>query len=89
VFAVTTLNISLPDSLREFVESQAAKAGYGNPSEYVEAVLRERQKSAIRAELEAKLLEGVESGSAGEMTQKDWEDLRLELRRRTAERNNG
>ncbi len=33
-----TLNISLPQALREYVEQQARDGGYSSPSEYVKAL---------------------------------------------------
>lgn len=35
-----TMNISLPDSLREFVDEQVAQSGYGTSSEYVRELIR-------------------------------------------------
>jgi antitoxin ParD1/3/4 len=57
---MTTVNISLPESMKTFVEEQAAKEGYASVSEYLRAVIRDlQQRKARKAELEAKLLEGV------------------------------
>jgi antitoxin ParD1/3/4 len=60
---MTTVTISLPDSLREFVDSQVATQGYGNVSEYFRGLLREAQKKEHDARLEALLLEGLASNS--------------------------
>jgi antitoxin ParD1/3/4 len=58
---MTTLTISLPDSLRAFVDSQLASKGYGNVSEYFRSLLREAQAKEEDARLEALLLEGLSS----------------------------
>jgi antitoxin ParD1/3/4 len=60
---MTTVTISLPDSLREFVDSQVATKGYGNVSEYFRGLLREAQTKEHNARLEALLLEGLASNS--------------------------
>ncbi|HUD59047.1 MAG TPA: ribbon-helix-helix domain-containing protein [Acetobacteraceae bacterium] len=58
---MTTVTISLPDSLKAFVEAQLATKGYGNVSEYFRSLLREAQAKEQAARLEALLLEGLAS----------------------------
>ena len=58
---MTTLTISLPDSLKAFIDSQVASKGYGNVSEYVRGLLRGAQAKEENARLEALLLEGLAS----------------------------
>jgi antitoxin ParD1/3/4 len=60
---MTTITISLPDSLKAFVETQLATKGYGNVSEYFRSLLREAQAKEQDARLEALLLEGLASKS--------------------------
>jgi antitoxin ParD1/3/4 len=60
---MTTVTISLPDSLKTFVESQIATKGYGNVSEYFRSLLREAQAKEQEARLETLLLEGLASRS--------------------------
>jgi antitoxin ParD1/3/4 len=59
--AVTTVTISLPDSLKAFIDTQIATKGYGNVSEYFRSLLREAQPKEQDARLEALLLEGLAS----------------------------
>ena len=61
---MSTVTISLPDSLREFVEQQVERRGYGNVSEYFRTLLREAQQRESERRLEELLLEGLESGKA-------------------------
>lgn len=42
--ATSTLNISLPDTQRDFVEQKIKKEGYGTISEYVRNLIREEQR---------------------------------------------
>jgi len=83
---MTSLNVSLPESMREWIDEQVKTGGYGTASEFVREVIRETQKNRARQELEAKLLEGINSGPATEMTKADWDGLkeRARSRKRTA-----
>jgi len=58
---MTTVTISLPDTLWEFVESEVAAKGHGNASEYLRRLLRDAQAKEYNARLEALLLEGLAS----------------------------
>lgn len=59
--ATTTMNISLPDSMRTFVEEQIADEGYGTASEYVRDLIRAEQKRREERKLEKLLLERLNS----------------------------
>ncbi len=83
---MTSLNISLPEVLKEFVEKQVRQGGYSTPSEYVRELIRTDQKRKTRDRLEALLQEGLESGPATEMTDEDWTDIRREGRARLKKR---
>jgi len=76
---MTTLNISLPDTMKDFVERQVNHGGYSSSSEYVRALIRDEQKRLAQAALEAKLLDGMASGASSELTRQDWEQLRHNL----------
>lgn len=58
---MTTLTISLPASLKAFVDGQLATKGYGNVSEYFRSLLREAQAKEQEARLDQLLLEGLAS----------------------------
>jgi antitoxin ParD1/3/4 len=73
---MTTMNVSLPEAMKEFVEEQVAKGGYETASEYVRALIREAQIRAAKEDLDAKLLEGLESGPATPMSKADWDELK-------------
>lgn len=59
----TTMNISLPDPMKAFVDEQVHSGGYGSASEYVRELVRRDQKERAQAKLEALLLEGLDSGN--------------------------
>lgn len=74
---MATMNISLPEEMKAFIEAQIAREGYASASEYLRALVRDAQRRQARRELEAKLLEGLD-GTAVEMTREDWESIRQE-----------
>ncbi|WFP76317.1 type II toxin-antitoxin system ParD family antitoxin [Mesorhizobium sp. WSM4906] len=55
---MSTMNISLPDSLKHYVDQQVANRGYGTSSEYVRELIRHDQD---RQRLRRLLLEGASS----------------------------
>jgi len=77
-YRMTTMNISVPDEMKAFVEAQMAQEGYASASEYLRALIRDAQKRQAKQELEAKLLEGLQS-PVSEMTDADWSTLRQRI----------
>ena len=74
---MSTMNISLPESLRSFVDDQIGARGYGSVSEYVrELIRRERDRQNLR-EL---LLEGAASPRAGMADAAYFDRLRSRVR---------
>jgi antitoxin ParD1/3/4 len=57
---MATMNISLPDELKNFIDAQVAEHGYGSTSEYLRDLIR-RQRDV--AQLRQQLLDGANSGS--------------------------
>jgi len=82
---MTTLTISLPEKLKEFIDQRVESEGFGTVSEYVRSLVREDQKRKAKARLEVLLLEGLES-EASEITAADWKRIRDEVQRRHEER---
>jgi antitoxin ParD1/3/4 len=82
---MTTLNISLPDSLKDFAEEQAALGGYPSPSDYIRSLLSEAQDRRDRAQLEGKLLAALDAEPV-EMRPADWDQLRERVRQTAAKR---
>lgn len=83
---MTSLNVSLPESMREWIDEQVKTGGYGTASEFVREVIREAQKNKARQELEAKLLEGINSGPAIEVNKAYWDGLKERARARSRKR---
>ena len=80
---MATMNISIPDEMKAFVEEQTAKKGFGTVSEYMRDLIRGVQlRQAERQRVDALLLAGLESGPATPLTPEDWESIRQEIQRR-------
>src|SRR5438445_4979079 len=73
VLSVTSLNISLPEPLRAFVETQVAEGRYATPEEYIQQLIREDAKRRTREKVDALLLEGLNSGEPIPVTPEYWE----------------
>ena len=74
----TTMNISLPETLRDFVEREVADGGYGSVSEYMRELVRAKKSEK---EIEDALLKAVRSKSLGEITPEFFDRLREHARR--------
>jgi antitoxin ParD1/3/4 len=56
---MATMNISLPDELKQFIDAQVSEHGYGSSSEYLRDLIR-KQRDVEK--LRGMLLEGANSG---------------------------
>ena len=78
-----TMNISLSDPLKEFVDGQIAEGHYSSASEYVRELIRADQQRKARQALEAALLEGLSSAESV-LSDDDWKAIRAEAMSRLA-----
>jgi len=76
---MSTMNISLPDTLKTFVDEQVARRGYSTSSEYVRELIRRDQD---RLQLRELVLAGAESAPAGPAADAYFDGLRDSVRRR-------
>jgi antitoxin ParD1/3/4 len=70
-----SVNISLPDPLKQFVDAQIAQGRYSSVSEYVRELIRADEKRKAEERLETLLLEGLQ-GEEAEFTHEDWQAIR-------------
>jgi hypothetical protein len=70
-----TVDIDIPLELQPFVEDQVVRRGYRDAAEYFLSLAEADRLRDVRADLEAKLLEAVQSPSTP-MTSNDWSELR-------------
>ena len=75
---MSTMNISLPDSLKAFVDEQVSERGYGTSSEYVRELIRQ---DADRLRLRGLLLDGAASAPAAPADALYFESLKKRVRR--------
>ena len=68
----SSMNISLPESLRSYVESRVESGAYSTPSEFVRDLIRRDRE---QEEIEQKPLEGLESPSIP-LGKNFWNDMR-------------
>lgn len=76
---MATMNISLPENLKEFVDAQVQAGGYSTSSEYIRELIREDQKKKLEQRLANLLLEGLESGEPILADEAYWEMKRRKL----------
>lgn len=74
---MSTMNISLPDALKSFVDEQVNQRGYGTSSEYVRELIRKDQD---RQHLRGLLLAGAASAPAVPADADYFESLRARVR---------
>lgn len=74
---MSTMNISLPDALKSFVDDQVNMRGYSTSSEYVRELIRKDQD---RQHLRGLLMAGAESAPTAPVDGNYFESLRAKVR---------
>ena len=60
---MATMNVSLPDPMKAWVERQAESGRYGNASDYIRDLIRkDQERLAAFDQLQAAITQGIESG---------------------------
>ena len=77
---MATMNISLPDEMKEWVEEQAATGRFANVSDYVRDVLR-RERGVV-----ARLQGLIDESRASGVVEMSPAELREDIKRRNRER---
>ena len=80
---MSTMNISLPETLKSFVDEQVNSRGFGTSSEYVRELIRKDQE---RLQLRGLLLAGASSKAAATADSPYFATLRDRIGSRTATR---
>ena len=81
-----TMNISLPDTLKSFVDEQVNQGSYGTSSEYVRELIRKDQD---RLQLRGLLLAGAASAPAAPADADYFKGLRGKVRKAAKSRARG
>lgn len=80
---MSTMNISLPDTLKSFVDTQVSERGFGTSSEYVRELIRTDQD---RRQLRELLLQGAQSAPGQVADSAYFDGLRQRVQKRSASR---
>ena len=73
---MATMNVSLPDEMKAWVEERAKSGGYQTTSDLVrDLIRRERDRDRAFEEMRAFVQKGIDSGPAEPF---DWDALRAE-----------
>lgn len=84
----TTVNISMPQSMKNHVDRIVATEGYGNTSEFFRDLVRDYIKENDTRSLRSLILEGL-SSPASELTKDDFDQIRSTVTERILARRNG
>ncbi len=80
---MATMNVSLPDPMKEWVEAQAATGRYSNVSDYMRDLIRRDQEREHKL---AALRRLVDEAEASGISGRSMEEIMAEARRTAAER---
>lgn len=80
---MSTIPVELPDELYRFVEAKVQRGQFTSVNEYIVALVDAARSK--RSEIEAALIEGLDSGAAEEWTSHEWADIRQRVIRRHQE----
>jgi antitoxin ParD1/3/4 len=74
---ISTMTISLPEDLKQFVKKRSVSAHYGTPSDYIRGLIREDLQRLEQERLEIELMKGLK-GKGIAMTPSAWKRMRAE-----------
>jgi antitoxin ParD1/3/4 len=75
---MTTMNISLPNSMKIFVDEQVSQRGYGTSSEYLRELIRKEQERDALREL---LVAGASARPVQEVNAQYFDELRKKAKK--------
>lgn len=81
---MATMNVSLPDPLKQFVDEEVREGGFASTSDYMRDLIRQRQRAKAEELLRRLIAEGLASGPAEPVTKDTFRQMRKELRERHA-----
>ncbi|MCW6028364.1 antitoxin ParD1/3/4 [Stenotrophomonas rhizophila] len=79
---MATMNISLTDPLKQFVDEEVTQGGYSSTSDYVRDLIRQRQRQKAEELLRRLIAEGLASGPSVPVTPATFERMRQDLAER-------
>jgi len=73
----TTMNISMPDSLKSFIDERAKSRGFGSNSEYLSDLVRKDEIESAKEQLRGHIEQGLNSPA-----NRTWDELKSDLLQR-------
>lgn len=73
---ITSINISIPETMKADVEKVIAAEGYGNTSEFFRDLVRDYLRQRQGRNLEAMLLDGIEGETAASLSKLDFKAIK-------------
>jgi antitoxin ParD1/3/4 len=80
---MSTMNISLPDELKQFVDQRIQSEGYGTSSEYMRELIR---RDRDRAQFRQYVLDGMQSPLLGRVDESYFESLSQRVQKHRAKK---
>jgi len=80
---MTTLNITLSNELRDFVDDQARAGRFDGPAGYVQALIEQAKNG--RDHLESLLIEGLDSGDPITLDGEEWARIHEDVQQRMSD----
>lgn len=78
---MATMNISVPDPMKDWVQAQVNNGAYANTSDYVRDLIRQDQENRSKlAALQAAITAGLESGVSNKSFDEIIEEARNDLK---------
>ncbi len=81
---MATMNISLPEPLKQFVDEEVREGGFSGTSDYVRDLIRQRQREKAAEFLRQLIAEGLASGPATPQEPDMFDKMRLRARERAS-----
>jgi antitoxin ParD1/3/4 len=83
---MTKVQVSLPEPLKQFIDGLIAEGAFKDPSDYVQTLVDRDRQAREKARIEARLIEGLDSGPSTPVTPEDWDEIEREGQRLIAVR---
>ena len=81
---MATMNVSLPDPLKQFVDDEVREGGFASTSDYMRDLIRQRQRAKAEETLRMLIAEGIASGPAEPLEPDFFDRLRGHARLRAS-----
>jgi putative addiction module CopG family antidote len=78
--SMPTIPVELPDDLQQFIETKLKRGQFATANEYIVALVDAARRK--RSEIEAALIEGLQSGPPEEWTSQEWDEMKQRVIKR-------